>query len=252
MFPPGEIFWPLLAGARLVMARPDGHRNPAYLSDAIRSEGVTTLHFVPSMMRAFLEVADASTCASLRRVFTSGEALPAGLVRLFHDRFAGVDLHNLYGPTETAIEVTAWTSSPDALTANVPIGRPISNTRIYILDPDREPVPIGASGEIYIGGVQVGRGYHNRPELTAERFIANPFVAGERLYLTGDLGRFRPDGIIEYLGRNDFQGKVRGFRIELGEIEARLADIRGCASCARIESGERPEGEDDHSGTNGR
>ena len=150
-----EIFWPLLAGARLVMARPDGHRNPAYLSDAVRSEGVTTLHFVPSMMRAFLEVADASTCASLRRVFTSGEALPAGLVRLFHDRFAGVELHNVYGPTETAIEVTAWTSSPDALTANVPIGRPISNTRIYILDPDREPVPIGASGEIYIGGVQV-------------------------------------------------------------------------------------------------
>jgi amino acid adenylation domain-containing protein len=222
-----EFFWPLLAGARLVMARPDGHRNPAYLCDAIRSEGVTTLHFVPSMMRAFLEVSDPSTCASPRRVFTSGEALSVGLARLFHDRLPATELHNLYGPTEAAVDVTAWTSSPDALTANVPIGRPISNTRIYILDPDREPVPIGASGEIYIGGVQVGRGYLNRPELTAERFIANPFVAGERLYLTGDLGRFRPDGIIEYLGRNDFQVKVRGFRIELGEIEARLAEHTG-------------------------
>jgi amino acid adenylation domain-containing protein len=222
-----EFFWPLLSGARLVMARPGGHRNPAYLCDVIRSEGVTTLHFVPSMMRAFLEVAEASTCASLRRVFTSGEALPAGLVRLFHQRFPGVELHNLYGPTETAIEVTAWTSPAGALTANVPIGRPISNTRIYILDGDREPVPIGASGEIHIGGVQVGRGYLNRPELTAERFIANPFVAGERLYRTGDLGRFWPDGNIEYLGRNDFQVKIRGFRIELGEIEARLAEHRG-------------------------
>ena len=179
------------------------------------------------MMRAFLEAAEASTCASLRRVFTSGEALPAGLVRLFHQRFPGVELHNLYGPTETAIEVTAWTSPAGALTTNVPIGRPISNTRIYILDGDREPVPIGASGEIHIGGVQVGRGYLNRPELTAERFIANPFVAGERLYRTGDLGRFWPDGTIEYLGRNDFQVKIRGFRIELGEIEARLAEHRG-------------------------
>ncbi len=221
-----EFFWPLLSGARLVMARPGGHRNPAYLCDVIRSEGVTTLHFVPSMMRAFLEAAEASTCASLRRVFTSGEALPAGLARLFHQRFPGVELHNLYGPTETAIEVTAWTSPAGALTTNVPIGRPISNTRIYILDGDREPVPIGASGEIHIGGVQVGRGYLNRPELTAERFIANPFVAGERLYRTGDLGRFWPDGTIEYLGRNDFQVKIRGFRIELGEIEARLAEHR--------------------------
>jgi amino acid adenylation domain-containing protein len=222
-----EFFWPLLAGARLVMARPGGHRNPAYLLDIIRDEAVTTLHFVPSMMRAFLEVVEASNCASIRRVFTSGEALSAGLVRLFHQRLPGVELHNLYGPTETAIEVTAWTSSAGDLTANVPIGCPIANTRIYILDDDREPVPIGASGEIHIGGVQVCRGYLNRPELTAERFIASPFVEGERLYRTGDLGRYRPDGTIEYLGRNDFQVKIRGFRIELGEIEARLAEHPG-------------------------
>jgi amino acid adenylation domain-containing protein len=126
-----EFFWPLLAGARLVMARPGGHRNPAYLLDIVRDEAVTTLHFVPSMMRAFLEVAEASNCPSLRRVFTSGEALSAGLVQLFHHRLPGVALHNLYGPTETAIEVTAWTSPGGAPTANVPIGRPIANTRIY-------------------------------------------------------------------------------------------------------------------------
>jgi amino acid adenylation domain-containing protein len=222
-----EFFWPLLAGARLVLACPGGHRNPAYLLDIIKDEAITTLHFVPSMMRAFLEVAETSNCASLRRVFTSGEALSAGLVRLLHQRLPGVELHNLYGPTETAIEVTAWTSSAGDLTANVPIGRPIANTRIYILDDDREPVPIGASGEIHIGGVQVCRGYLNRPELTAERFIASPFVEGERLYRTGDLGRHRPDGTIEYLGRDDFQVKIRGFRIELGEIEARLAEHPG-------------------------
>ena len=222
-----EFFWPLLAGARLVMARPGGHRNPAYLVETVQREAITTLHFVPSMMGAFLEVAEASTCASLRRVFTSGEALSPGLVRLFHERLPGVELHNLYGPTETAIEVTAWSSSAGTSAANIPIGRPIANTRIYILDPFREPVPIGEPGEIHIGGVQVGRGYLNRPELTAERFIANPFVAGERLYRTGDLGRFRPDGTIDYLGRNDFQVKIRGFRIELGEIEARLAEHRG-------------------------
>jgi amino acid adenylation domain-containing protein len=214
-----EFFWPLLAGARLVMARPGGHRNPAYLVDINEREKVTTLHFVPSMMRAFLEIADPSTCASLRRVFTSGEALSVSLARLFHDRLPATELHNLYGPTEAAVDVTSWTSSKDALTTNVPIGRPVWNTRIYILDDNRQPVPIGASGEIHIGGVQVGRGYLNRPDLTADRFIANPFVTGERLYRTGDLGR-----TIEYLGRNDFQVKIRGFRIELGEIEARLAE----------------------------
>jgi amino acid adenylation domain-containing protein len=231
-----EFFWPLSTGAKLVMARPGLYGNPAYLADIIRAEAVTNLHFVPSMMAAFLEVAAAANCAGLRRVFTSGEALPVALVRLFHQRLAGVELHNHYGPTETAIEVTAWTFPAGASLTNVPIGRPIANTRIYILDDNRDPVPIGAPGEIYIGGVQVCWGYLNRPELTAERFIANPFVDGERLYRTGDLGRFRPDGTIEYLGRNDFQVKVRGFRIELGEIEARLAEhpaVREAVALAR-------------------
>jgi hypothetical protein len=173
-------------------------------------------------------------------VFTSGEALSAGLARLFHERLPGVELHNLYGPTETAVEVTAWTSSSGALPANVPIGRPIANTRIYILDSRREPVPIGAPGEIHIGGMPVGRGYLNRPELTAERFIANPFVKGERLYRTGDVGRFRPDGIVEYLGRNDFQVKIRGFRIELGEIEARLAEHPGVREAAVVAREDAP------------
>ena len=221
-----EFFWPLMTGARLLMARPEGHKDPAYLSALIRGQQVTTMHFVPSMLHAFLEDDSAPSCAgALRQVMCSGEALPVSLAERFHERLPGVELHNLYGPTEAAVDVTAWTCVPGAEGLGIPIGRPIANTRMYVLDPYLEPVPQGVAGELYIGGVQVGRGYLNRDELTAERFVPDPFLGGDaRMYRTGDLGRWMPDGNIEYLGRNDFQVKIRGFRIELGEIEARLLE----------------------------
>ncbi|HLL46748.1 MAG TPA: amino acid adenylation domain-containing protein, partial [Longimicrobiaceae bacterium] len=218
-----EFFWPLLAGARLVVARPQGHTDPGYLVRTIRREGITTVHFVPSMLQVFLEHPEAGTCSGLARVVCSGEALPAPLVRRFHDRLPASALYNLYGPTEAAVDVTAWSCEPGTARAGVPIGRPVANTRIYLLDALGEPVPAGVAGELHVGGVQVARGYLGRPELTAERFLPDPFspAPGARLYRTGDLGRWLPDGAIEYLGRSDFQVKVRGFRIEPGEVEAR-------------------------------
>jgi amino acid adenylation domain-containing protein/non-ribosomal peptide synthase protein (TIGR01720 family) len=216
-----ELFWPLMNGAKLVVARPEGHRDPAYLASLIASEGVTTLHFVPSMLGAFLDEPSIEQCTSLRRVLCSGEALPAALAARFFARFSVTELHNLYGPTEAAVDVTAWACQPGA--SLVPIGRPIDNVQIHILDAQLSPVPVGVSGELYIAGVQVGRGYLNRAELTSERFVADPFAGGAaRMYRTGDVARWLPDGSIEYLGRADFQVKLRGFRIELGEIEAAL------------------------------
>ena len=219
-----EFFWPLLAGARLVIARPDGHRDSQYLIRLISSEQIATLHFVPSMLRRFLLDPEVGGCASLRRVFCSGEALPWDLQEAFFDRLPGVALHNLYGPTEAAVEVTHWTCKPNSVLRVVPIGRPIANIQIYILDEARQPVAVGVTGELYIGGVGVARGYHHRPELTAERFVSNPFSfqPSARLFRTGDLARYLPDGNIEFLGRMDQQVKIRGFRIELGEIESVL------------------------------
>ncbi|UPL08773.1 Gramicidin S synthase II [Pseudomonas sp. IsoF] len=221
-----ELLWPLQTGARLVMARPGGHRDPEYLRQVIRSEGVTTLHFVPSMLDVFLAHGDASADA-LKRVLCSGEALPGSLVRRFHAQLPTVELHNLYGPTEAAVDVSAWhcVTAPD----NTPIGKPIANTTLYVLDTLGQPVPQGVAGELFIGGVQVARGYLNRAELTAERFIDDPFSTrpGARLYRTGDLARHLSDGNIEYLGRNDDQVKIHGLRIELGEIQAGLTRIEG-------------------------
>ncbi|HEX8360313.1 MAG TPA: amino acid adenylation domain-containing protein, partial [Longimicrobium sp.] len=224
-----EFFWPLLTGARLVMARPEGHKDPGYLVDAIRRERITTVHFVPSMLQLFLEHPRVESCTGLVRVVCSGEALPAAQVRRFHERLPGCELHNLYGPTEAAVDVTAWPCVPGETGTLVPIGRPIANTRIYILDAAGRPAPVGVAGELYIGGVQVARGYLNRAELTAERFVPDPFSGDPeaRLYRTGDLARWLADGSIEYLGRNDDQVKIRGFRVELGEIEARLATHPG-------------------------
>ncbi|MEL5306740.1 amino acid adenylation domain-containing protein [Serratia nevei] len=219
-----EFFWPLMVGARLVMAKPEGHKDPDYLSRAIEQYGVTTLHFVPSMLQSFLADGQAATrCGQVVRVMCSGEALPATLVAEFYRRLPQAELHNLYGPTEAAVDVTAWHCSREADRVSVPIGRPIANTRIYLLDERGQPVPLGAVGELYIGGVQVARGYLNRPELTAERFLADPFAPGGRMYRTGDVARYLANGDIEYLGRNDQQVKIRGFRIECGEIEAALA-----------------------------
>jgi amino acid adenylation domain-containing protein len=233
-----EFFWPLSTGARLVVARPGGHQDPGYLVRLIAGAGITTAHFVPSMLQLFLEADDVESCVSLRRVICSGEALPAALERRFFARFSGTTasgpapaLYNLYGPTEAAVEVTVWRSAPERGLAAVPIGRPIANTSTFVLDPRFRPVPIGIPGELYLGGVQLSRGYLDRPGLTAEKFVPNPFAApgseGERLYRTGDLVRQLPGGEIVYLGRLDHQVKLRGFRIELGEIEAALAALPG-------------------------
>ncbi|MHA3735612.1 non-ribosomal peptide synthase/polyketide synthase [Pseudomonas sp. Eth.TT006] len=229
-----EFFWPLMTGARLVMARPEGHKDPQYLSEIIEREHVTTLHFVPSMLDVFLAHADTARCSTLRQVMCSGEALPGSVVRRFKQQLPNSELHNLYGPTEAAVDVTAWNcagpleQTPD----NTPIGKPIANTRMYILDTQQQPVPHGVVGELYIGGVQVARGYLNRPELNAERFLDDPFQPNGRMYRTGDIARYLPDGNIEYLGRNDDQVKIRGLRIELGEIQARLTGIDGIQEAA--------------------
>ncbi|KVP35347.1 hybrid non-ribosomal peptide synthetase/type I polyketide synthase [Burkholderia ubonensis] len=220
-----EFFWPLVTGARLVFARPGGQRETDYLVDLIAREGITTVHFVPSMLRAFLDHPDLDAhCASLRRVVCSGEALPYDLQQRFFERL-DARLYNLYGPTEAAVDVTAWECLRDDAHRNVPIGRPIANTRVYIVDAQMQPVPVGVAGELLIGGTPVGRGYHGEPELSAQKFIADPFSADPhaRLYRTGDLARYRADGNIEFLGRIDHQVKLRGLRIELGEIEATLA-----------------------------
>ena len=218
-----EFFWPLTVGARLVMARPGGHRDPQYLVDEIRGQGITTLHFVPAMLQAFLDEPASGLCESLKRVICSGEALSYELQEKFYSRL-GADLHNLYGPTEASVDVTYWECERGAALRVVPIGRPIANTQIYILNAGMQAEPVGVAGELYIGGVGLGRGYIYRPDLTAERFIPNPYgqAGGERLYRTGDLGRYRADGMIEYLGRSDNQVKVRGIRIEPGEIETVL------------------------------
>ena len=216
-----EFFWPLMVGARLVVAQPGAHRDPAQLIQIITEQGISTLHFVPSMLQAFIHEPGVQACTSLRRIVCSGEALPAEAQAQVFARLPGAGLYNLYGPTEAAIDVTHWACIEDGR-HSVPIGRPIANLRTHILDAELNPVPVGAAGELYLGGVGLARGYHRRPALTAERFVADPFGSGERLYRTGDLARYREDGVIDYLGRLDHQVKIRGLRIELGEIEAGL------------------------------
>ncbi|WP_435635616.1 amino acid adenylation domain-containing protein [Pseudomonas solani] len=219
-----EFFWPLMTGARLVVAAPGDHRDPAKLVALIEQENITTLHFVPSMLQAFLLDPQVERCSSLKRIVCSGEALPVDAQQQVFARLPQAGLYNLYGPTEAAIDVTHWTCRDEGKDG-VPIGQPIANLGCYILDSNLEPVPVGVLGELYLAGEGLARGYHRRPALTAERFVANPFVAGERMYRTGDLARYRPDGVIEYAGRIDHQVKIRGLRIELGEIEARLMEL---------------------------
>ena len=229
-----EFFWPLRTGAALVMAPPGAHRDPAALADLIERHRVTTLHFVPSMLQAFIASGELARCRSLRQVVCSGEALPREVERQFLEQSSAA-LHNLYGPTEAAIDVSAWPCDRDDRRASVPIGTPIANTTIYLLGSDLNPVPAGSIGELYIGGVGLARGYQARPGLTAERFVPDPFgAAGARLYRTGDLARHGADGVIDYVGRSDQQVKIRGFRIELGEIEARLLEAPGVREAAVV------------------
>nr|WP_307734556.1 amino acid adenylation domain-containing protein [Xanthomonas albilineans] len=233
-----EVFWPLLTGARVQLAEPEGHKDPVYLKTLIRDACITTLHFVPSMLRALIEHGAHDPCPGIKRVICSGEALSPGLAERARAMFPAAEIFNLYGPTEAAVDVTAWRYCAEWEHAgSLPIGHPIANTRIYILDTYGAPVPIGVVGELYLGGDGVGRGYLNRDDLTAERFLTDPFSADPtaRMYRTGDLGRWRVDGVIEFVGRNDHQVKIRGFRIELGEIEARLsahAEVRECVVVA--------------------
>lgn len=223
-----EFFWPLFSGACLIVAKPEGHQDSAYLVELIREQGITTLHFVPSMLQIFVEESQVQTCTSLRLVFCSGEALPFELQERFFE-ISQAQLHNLYGPTEASVDVTYWSCEPNGDRKFVPIGRPVANTNLYILDPFLQPVPAGVAGELHISGIQVANGYYKRPELTAERFIADPFSAmlGASMYKTGDLAKWLPDGTIQYLGRIDNQVKIRGLRIELGEIEAVLGSCSG-------------------------
>jgi amino acid adenylation domain-containing protein len=234
-----EFFWPLMTGTTLVLARPEGHRDPCYLATLIAREQVTTVHFVPSMLRLFLDEPLVARCDSLRRVICSGEELPYALQRRFFE-ISGAELHNLYGPTEAAVDVTAWRCDRDDPGPRVPIGRPVDNTAIYVLDTHGEPTPIGVPGELCIGGVQVARGYLGRPDLTDERFISDPFSSqpGGRMYRTGDLARWRADGVLEYLGRQDRQVKIGGVRVEPGEVEAAMREhpsVRDIVVVARTE-----------------
>jgi amino acid adenylation domain-containing protein len=232
-----EFFWPLLVGARLVVARPGGHQDGSYLVELIEREGVTVVHFVPSMLQAFLQEPDVERCASLRLLVCSGEALPVELARRCHQRLAA-RLENLYGPTEASVDVTSWPCEREAERTSIPIGRPIGNVGVRVLGRSQELVGVGIVGEVYLAGVGLGRGYLSRPELTAERFVPDPYGgAGERLYRTGDLGRLLGDGAVEYLGRVDHQVKIRGFRIELGEIESVLLRLVGVAEAAVLALG---------------
>ncbi|MEV0570850.1 amino acid adenylation domain-containing protein, partial [Dactylosporangium sp. NPDC050588] len=217
-----ELFWPLIQGATMVIAKPGGHRDPSYIAALICDDRVDTVHFVPSMLEAFLAAPEAAECTGLRRVICSGEALGAAVRDRFFEVLPTVGLFNLYGPTEASVDVTEFEVLADASPV-VPIGKPVFNTRVYVLDDRLAPVPVGVAGELYLAGVQLARGYAGRPGLTGERFVADPFGSGERLYRTGDVVRWCADGNVVYLGRADDQVKVRGFRIEPGEIQAVLA-----------------------------
>ncbi|MET8582263.1 amino acid adenylation domain-containing protein [Streptomyces collinus] len=232
-----EFVWPLIAGARLVVAEPEAHKDPVRLVSLIQATGVTTLHFVPSMLRLMVEHDGWAACASVRQVFCSGEAMPPELPPR-HYAVHRAPLHNLYGPTEAAIDVSHWTCPPDETPGTVPIGRPIQNIQLHVLDTAGGLAAVGCPGELHIAGVGLARGYLGNPDLTRERFVQNPYddEPGARMYRTGDLVRRRPDGVLEFLGRIDNQVKLRGFRIEPGEIEARLGAhprVRACAVAVR-------------------
>ncbi len=225
-----ELFVPLLAGARLFLAEPGGHKDSAYLAATVARRGITVLQLVPSILHAFLAADEIAGCGHLRRLFCGGEALSGDLVEQCEARL-GAEVHNLYGPTETAIDATHWWCAEGPQPRMVPIGRPVANAKVYLLDGEMAPVPVGAVGEIYVGGAGLARGYLDRPDLTAASFLPDPFdrTGGGRLYRTGDGARWRPSGVLEFLGRRDNQVKIRGVRVELEEIEALLQHCPGVA-----------------------
>ncbi|HGN8721600.1 TPA: enterobactin non-ribosomal peptide synthetase EntF [Enterobacter bugandensis] len=226
-----EFWWPFIAGAKLVMAEPDAHRDPQAMQSFFAEYGVTTTHFVPSMLAAFvasLTPENVDCCRTLKQVFCSGEALPTALCREW-EQLTHVPLHNLYGPTEAAVDVSWYPAYGPELAAvegnSVPIGFPVWNTGLRILDAMMRPVPFGVAGDLYLTGIQLAQGYLGRPDLTASRFIADPFAPGERMYRTGDVARWLDNGAVEYLGRSDDQLKIRGQRIELGEIDRAMLSL---------------------------
>ncbi|MBO4204433.1 non-ribosomal peptide synthetase [Micromonospora echinofusca] len=217
-----ELFWPLVTGARLVLAKPGGHRDPAYLTELIRAEKIDIVHFVPSMLTQFLAEPSVSTLTCVRHLMCSGERLPVEAANRVVE-LLGAQVHNLYGPTEVTIEMSEHLWRPDPEATTVPIGSAIDNVTMYLLDADFCPVPQGAQGEVFVGGLAVTRGYHGRPDLTADRYLPDPFAGdGTRMYRTGDLARELPNGEYDFVGRSDLQVKVNGYRIELGEIAVAL------------------------------
>ncbi|WP_122874755.1 non-ribosomal peptide synthetase, partial [Pseudomonas viridiflava] len=236
-----ELFWPLCAGMRLVLARPDGQRDPAYLVQEIQDRQVSVVQFVPALLQQFVDLDESARCVSLTDIVCGGGELTAAMAAQVRLRLPQVRLHNVYGPTEATVDCSVWTLEPhDPVPESaLPIGRAISNTRLYVLDDYDQPVPQGVVGQLHIGGDGVTRGYLNLPDMQAERFIDSPFVPGDRLYRSGDLVRQRADGQLEFLGRNDFQVKLHGLRIELGEIEARLSAHPAMREVAVLLHGER-------------
>ncbi|WP_281561583.1 amino acid adenylation domain-containing protein, partial [Thalassomonas sp. RHCl1] len=231
-----ELIWPLISGACLVIAKPEGHKDPKYLESVIKKHQITTLHFVPSMLSLMLAGSNWQECTSVTRVFCCGEAVSKELETSFFATGTQAELHNLYGPTEAAIDVSYWACAPDSNLHTVPIGHAMQNTQLLVLNESMQLVPLGVTGELHIGGAGLARGYLNREELTAKQFVDNPFpeLATDRLYKTGDLVRYLPDGSLEYLGRSDHQVKIRGLRIELGEIEHQLKQLPEIASALVI------------------
>ena len=228
-----EVFWPLIAGAEIVVAAPEGHRDPAYLAETISAERITVAHFVPSGLKAFLQEPEAADCTSLRHVVCGGEALPAEL-QGWVGSVLDAELLNVYGPTEAAVDVSSMVCPRKPEPGPVLIGRPVWNTRLYVLDERQREVPPGVLGELYLAGVQLAEGYLGRPDLTAERFLPDPFHPGDRMYRTGDLARWRADGMMEFFGRIDHQVKIRGFRVELDEIESAVLREPGVSQTAVI------------------
>jgi amino acid adenylation domain-containing protein len=225
-----EFMWTLSFGAKLVIAKPEGHKDPMYLTQLMAKEKVSIVHFVPSMLDAYLNASDTKFSNKVRHVFCSGEALKVASAKLLHERGPHVNLHNLYGPTEAAIDVSSYYCKNITEQENVPIGKPIQNTELYVLDKALNLCPKGVPGELYIGGVGLARGYLNQADLTAEKFIGNPFGEG-KLYKTGDLVRYLPDDNLAFIERLDNQVKIRGFRIELGEIAQQLRACNEIDTC---------------------